>query len=790
MNMQSIAESLTCPITGIIMKDPVSATDGRTYERSAITEWLGRNQISPITRQPMYIKDLTTNIALRYILEQYNLDQVSNGIGQMDVDNIGDTLNNNNNNNNNNFDNNNNNNNFDNNNFDNYKLGHSICAQEGNKIMLNIDVPSNLPRLSQDIILIIDRSGSMNEPVTAKNDNGENIESGLSQQDLVNHAANTVIKTLSAGDRIAIIAFDNDCQIVVPFLIMTPLNIASALTKVTQIRPRGQTNIWLPIEEAIKLIDLRDDKSRNAAIILLTDGVPNISPARGEVETFKRHRDKYNVSCQLYTIGFGYSLQRGLLYELAKEGDGNTGHIPDGSMIATVFNNFIGNILCTVAVNIKLVVRLLNGTVFDRVNPLMGDYCYTLSPSNDRQELVANIGSIQLEQSRNIIINLDIINLDNIDIIDANKPFMEYSISYMIGQKVWTSEFVEIKKVDLNISQTDIKSHIIRYSAVEQIRKAINLKTRRLDASQCLSYMKEICVNNPDDKNTENLLETINDQISLALSDSKCSNNRNGDTYFTKWGEFYCDQLSRSLNLQQRCNFKDAAVRNFGGTIFNSIVDHSSDMFDTIPPPVPSLKIRQFNSSSPQRVTTSSYNSQSAPCFTGDCLIVMSNMSVKKIKDLQKGDLVYTSNNYINPSNTFANNFSLVVCILETKFPTKYANIVTLENGLEITEWHPIYYDNQWVYPNSIAKPIYQPCESVFSLVLDTNHIVIINGIRCICLGHDYTNGILRHDYFGSSKVIDDLSIMPGWAEGKIVITAGSLQTDLVTGLINKILYK
>ena len=67
---------------------------------------------------------------------------------------------------------------------------------------------------------------------------------------------------------------------------------------------------------------------------------------------------------------------------------------------------------------------------------------------------------------------------------------------------------------------------------------------------------------------------------------------------------------------------------------------------------------------------------------------------------------------------------------------------------------------------------------------------MIINGIRCICLGHDYTNGILRHDYFGSSKVIDDLSIMPGWAEGKIVITAGSLQTDLVTGLINKILYK
>ena len=60
-------------------------------------------------------------------------------------------------------------------------------------------------------------------------------------------------------------------------------------------------------------------------------------------------------------------------------------------------------------------------------------------------------------------------------------------------------------------------------------------------------------------------------------------------TFFKKWGEFYCDQLSRSLNLEQCCNFKDAAVQVFGGDKFKEIVDHSSDMFDSLPPPTPSL---------------------------------------------------------------------------------------------------------------------------------------------------------------------------------------------------------
>lgn len=58
-------EDLTCPITHEIFKDPVMASDGNCYERSAINNWYSLHKTSPITREklqnsfitPVYIKN-------------------------------------------------------------------------------------------------------------------------------------------------------------------------------------------------------------------------------------------------------------------------------------------------------------------------------------------------------------------------------------------------------------------------------------------------------------------------------------------------------------------------------------------------------------------------------------------------------------------------------------------------------------------------------------------------------------------------------------------------------------
>jgi hypothetical protein len=58
------------------MVDPVLGSDGRTYERSAITEWLRTHNTSPITREPMTAASLTTNYALKSMIERHNMPVV------------------------------------------------------------------------------------------------------------------------------------------------------------------------------------------------------------------------------------------------------------------------------------------------------------------------------------------------------------------------------------------------------------------------------------------------------------------------------------------------------------------------------------------------------------------------------------------------------------------------------------------------------------------------------------------------------------------------------------------
>jgi hypothetical protein len=66
----AIPEEFLCPITTALMTDPVLGSDGHSYERSAITEWLTHHQTSPITRETMTIANLKPNYALKAMIER------------------------------------------------------------------------------------------------------------------------------------------------------------------------------------------------------------------------------------------------------------------------------------------------------------------------------------------------------------------------------------------------------------------------------------------------------------------------------------------------------------------------------------------------------------------------------------------------------------------------------------------------------------------------------------------------------------------------------------------------
>ncbi|KAK9830346.1 hypothetical protein WJX72_011173 [[Myrmecia] bisecta] len=61
----------SCPITQVVMRDPVLCSDGHTYERSAITAWLRLRDTSPMTNEPPASKQLVSNVAVRHFVAMY-----------------------------------------------------------------------------------------------------------------------------------------------------------------------------------------------------------------------------------------------------------------------------------------------------------------------------------------------------------------------------------------------------------------------------------------------------------------------------------------------------------------------------------------------------------------------------------------------------------------------------------------------------------------------------------------------------------------------------------------------
>jgi len=763
-NNDAIVQTITCPITCCIMKDPVQGNDGNTYERSAIISALTIKQESPITRQPMRISDLKVNVALRFLCDKYH-QTLQSVTTQSSQDRLSKPI----------------------------ILDHAI-NKNNDKLLLTFNVnkesfPKDLSEghLSQDIVLVIDRSGSMHSQVEAKDRNGQNLENGLSIQDIVNHSAKTVVQTLDAHSRICIIKFDNVIDIVTPLMYATETNKVQIMTSINSIKPGGQTNIWGAIEKALQILDGREDKSRNSAILMLTDGIPNVSPAQGEVETLKRLRKTKNFTTPIYTFGFGYNLQPTLLYNLAKYSNGGNAHIPDGNMIATVFCNFIATILCSVVMNLQLHItpKQTNSASFN--NLLVGDFAYNYDPIN--QKYIYDIGTVQVQQERNIVLNFE----DKLD--------FTYYYTYTIEGKSYTSSVhsVNADSIAHCVNNPALNSHIYRATSVEYIRKMINANRINNLLSTQTNYDELVKLLEENKCSTsqpfvDGLLKNIKGdfanigQVKLAI-DQK---------YFRRWGEFYLDQLSRSLNQQIKPNFKDEGCM-FGGEVFEALVDKSSDIFNSLEAPTPSLVVQQNSGNmfyrglnlAPQApISMASYNDPHGGCVDSYCNIAMFDGTSKLLKDVQKFDIIKS----IDENNKIVG--AKVLCVLETLIESGSRDYVSI-NGVLITPWHPIKIGlhgkpETWCFPGELFSTFKFPSSSMITLVLENHHVMFINGLKCITLGHNFTNhSKLIHPYYGTNKVIENLNYYfpEDYAQGKITVKDTHINYKMSNNITESVVY-
>ena len=298
-----------CPITHNVMINPYIDNEGNTYEYDAICKWLKNNKSSPITRNYLDLSHLKPNRSLKDAI-----DAKTTKIDYTYEKNIISSI-----------------------------IGEKTTINDYNYFKLNIKTIEGGPSYPPvDIVAVIDISGSMDSPALVEQD-GKSVDIGYTILDITKHALITIIESMKPNDRISVVVFSNDARVLIP--LTTSDNINKLL--ITNLRTEGATNIWAGLNIGLQQFT---NTNRIQSLLFLTDGLPSshLLPPQGILHCLKRKMIASKIN--IYTFGFGYSLDTELLIDIAKISNGHFSFIPDSGFVGTIFIHALAHIN-TIAIN-------------------------------------------------------------------------------------------------------------------------------------------------------------------------------------------------------------------------------------------------------------------------------------------------------------------------------------------------------------------------------------------------------------------------------------------------------
>lgn len=769
---------------------------GNSYEKVAILEWLLSNPVSPITRNPLSADSLVPNRALKEGIELFKANNPMYGLPEsvqavLTKSSIHDD-----------------------------SLSVDVFAN-AEHLMVTVGASASLePSEStpSDICCVVDVSGSMGCEVQLKNSSGENESFGITQLDLVKHALKTIVECLGHRDRLSLVSFNTTAKVCLELTLMDPKGKTQAKQTIDSLASGGGTNIYDGLLSGMDILSVTAALNRNAALFLLTDGVSNYGPPKGEVNSLLAYIDKQGGSLPftINTFGFGYDLDSVLLDKLAQTGNGSFAFIPDGSFVGTIFINALSNCLSSVAKDVSISIELPTD---EHTTDLSTHHKCELTSWG----IVYYFGSIIYGQSKVIIIPLTGCRNDN-------TPFCECTLKYV---KVTSNSIAEPVTVSCtHDSKEDVdkslvmSTHIARLSTVNMILSCIpeaKLKnevaiSQHISNARALiqgyiasisSSKASVATKKEAEEFLTDLLTDVDGQVTEALMTEK---------YFCKWGCHYLPSLARAHLLQVCNNFKDPGVQHYGGTLFDSLRDRLHDTFCQLPPPTPSAHRAAYNRNTNGGTTTfsmASFSTSTNPCFHENCLVRMHDNSHKTCKSIVRGDVVATQNGK-----------AAILYVLKTVCKGGMAELVHFPaTGLMITPYHPMLSsNNRWKFPCDVhSSSSLMECGAVYSFVLEEvdQYSMNVNDTWCVTMGHDifvknasdalaaerivnkYPSlslcdvELLSHPYFGNrSRIVRDMEVCliaqksagnvlaAKYYEYTVIITPDNVIRDVFSGLI------
>ncbi len=176
------------------------------------------------------------------------------------------------------------------------------------------------PKQAVDLVVVLDRSGSMQ---------GEKIEAARK-------AVHQLIQRLTPNDRLALVAYSNDVQLVSPLTKMDEMGRQNLQVAVNRVYADGGTNLGGGLKQGIDLFVQSAEDGRQRKVILISDGLANqgiTDPHRLGQMAATATDHHFAVS----TVGVGLDFNELLMTIIADQGTGSYYFLEDPLVFAQVF---------------------------------------------------------------------------------------------------------------------------------------------------------------------------------------------------------------------------------------------------------------------------------------------------------------------------------------------------------------------------------------------------------------------------------------------------------------------
>jgi len=476
------------------------------------------------------------------------------------------------------------------------------------------------------------------------------------------------------------------------------------------------------IWDALRLGILEAQKYReyNTCLLLFTDGEPNVNPPMGIIPTLRESMS--SIKDVNFTIST-FAFGYDVDSELMEE-------------IAQIGNGIYG--YCPDCTMVGTIFTNFMANILTTVEPIV-----RINVKNKYLQNKFEIGGLYSGISRHLGFSLN------------KADFKNTEISLFFGS--------EKKDTIKNINYTEKNSSILdQYYR----NKLINLINNNLNEEEYDKKEKEVKELYNEINNIENKTEFMkNLLIDLIHEDPNHGQVEKAfkKEYYDKWGLNYLLSFLRFHILEQCGNFKDQSLKQYGSNEFEEIRKKGNKIFVNLPPPENDCGGEDIDSDQFDDVF---YNACGG-CFNGDAIVELKN-GKKKVKNLRKGDVL--------------SNGAIVECLVENKI-NKKENVVNI-NNVYFSLYHPIELNGEWVFPCEHFKVTRKFIDCWYNLVLKNKHEVVLNGVKAITLGHKRTEGVLKHPYFGTDKVIKALMKYDTYKSG--FISTSNLKVHRTNNLIDQ----